>query len=504
MGQFWVQFNSIGYFIFEGVNRSNVICETYASFCYLRISIIKKGSSLPSATKRIYIDIQDADYYYEHLWAGAGANGRADVMPGQIFPITAKHKTTKNLLAGIYTPKDIKRDRVLMTHGWRMTDNEKKQFADTTLKRLYWSGYVGQFTFLTWPTGWFDKPAHLYRTSEYISYVVQGMNEQNYDYSEVAARKTGVELSEYLANEKVNSQANYEQLHIIAHSMGNVVVSEALSHANTRWKANSYTASQAAEAAGAYDSLQGLINHKWVGVGVETGPEAAWRYYNSDTLLNNGFDMPADRHRFTIPIEHGPTYDDAYALLQLGMANDENQSLYKRMQGSVERMINFYNPDDAALKAWEFNGLTRPDACARDKVDCYDNYPSFTLRLDDTDNPAIKRDRFYRGSQELDWVNANGEVSNPITEHEAWVLGMITPPRTQALGQVEMDERGHLSYNFLVDYGKSNQGHSGQFYSAYSDALVKDYWRRILDVSLDRSLLDSKVSGLRTYESLEQ
>src|SRR5690606_15700911 len=74
---------------------------------------------------------------------------------------------------------------------------------------------------------------------------------QNYDRSESRARRSGSRLYDLL--QTLRNQ--YSSLHVTAHSMGNVVVSEALKHAATQYDGrlvDSYIAMQAAEAAQNY------------------------------------------------------------------------------------------------------------------------------------------------------------------------------------------------------------------------------------------------------------
>jgi hypothetical protein len=115
-----------------------------------------------------------------------------------------------------------------------MTPQDKDEFANTAYKRLYWQRYKGRFGAFRWPCNQFSY-----------------LNLGNYDIGEWTAWQSGTPLETFLAG--LNSQYP-GNVYVMAHSMGNVVVGEALRLAGTNMIVNTYVASQAAISARAYDN----------------------------------------------------------------------------------------------------------------------------------------------------------------------------------------------------------------------------------------------------------
>ena len=282
----------IGRFIFEGTVESDEICETNAANCYLLVEVMQGGADHTSiAEQRIFLDLHTVTDLYQNLTAGEGADGGDPEGPGIVSPITGDAEFL-HIYDGVFPETELAQDYTLLVHGWRMTDLEKIGFANTGFKRFYWSGYKGSFGALSWPTGWIEKPAHEYDKLTIGSYLLG--NEQNYGASEAVAREVGTELAVWLAN-----LTGYEDKHVVAHSMGNVVVSEALRQYQPDGLITSYTASQAATVGGAYDQNMPSIRHKvsflstcpLAAVGVPVRAEVAWRCYNAENTPETLFDM---------------------------------------------------------------------------------------------------------------------------------------------------------------------------------------------------------------------
>ncbi len=185
---------------------------------------------------------------------------------------------------------------LLQVHGWNMAPIWKTSFAETAYKRLYWQGYAGRFGVFNWPT--------LYDDQSPILNNALGANTLNLTYnpSEFIAFRSAAALTNTLAD----LRPQYDRLTVIAHSMGNVVVGEALrlwdnAH-DGQPLVNTYVAMQAAVSAGAY--------------GYDTN------YTHTDTDLYS----------------HNP----AFASLQ-------SDALFGRDQTAAQKWVNFYNPDDYAL-----------------------------------------------------------------------------------------------------------------------------------------------------------
>jgi pimeloyl-ACP methyl ester carboxylesterase len=484
--------DGVGRFIFEGVSESDESCQSEATECYLLVEVFRTGDSgkfsEKLAEKKVFLDLHNTTDFYQTITAGVGADGSSDTNPKPHFPIvddpTSQQKT--HIYSGLFPNAELEEDYTLFVHGWRMTDPEKTSFANTAFKRLYWSGYKGSFGALTWPTGWFNKPAHVYGLSA-VLYVLG--NEQNYSNSESTARLVGADLANWLENLSASSQ--YQDIHLLAHSMGNVVVSEALLHYEGT-SITSYTATQAAEVGGAYQQTMGLIQHKLKKIanacpgqgGDVLSAEEAWRCYNLS--FATPFDMPPDRYRYNVPLIHGATTDANMASLNTG---DE---YYRSIDNNVDRVINLYNRRDAALNAWEFNQLTKPDYL--DGI--LWNYGYALL------NNNQVEDRYLFGVSLLEWHEGQPEKPEDgyesITEDKANILSHIIPSRTHALGQMEV---GNSVINQSINlrdpgYGltSSNQGHSKQFYDTY--AVMQEYWKTFLETSLKLTVTGDDFTGL--------
>jgi hypothetical protein len=107
---------------------------------------------------------------------------------------------------------------------------EKDSYAETAYKRLYWLGYQGRFGGFRWPE--YPSPLFVYP-------------------GEQQAWNSGAGLLNLLHTLNSNYPSN---VYLFAHSMGNVVVGEALRQAGTSQIVNTYVASQAAVSAHAYDN----------------------------------------------------------------------------------------------------------------------------------------------------------------------------------------------------------------------------------------------------------
>jgi hypothetical protein len=127
---------------------------------------------------------------------------------------------------------------ILHVHGWNMPVWEKDRYAETMFKRLYWQGYQGHFGSFRWPTRHgFDASAWDLITSP-----------NHFDLSEFNAWKSAAPLRRLLTD--LNSRYP-DQVRLTAHSMGNIVASQAL-RTNTPL-VNVYAAMQGAVAAHAFD-----------------------------------------------------------------------------------------------------------------------------------------------------------------------------------------------------------------------------------------------------------
>jgi hypothetical protein len=462
-------------FIVESYKASPELCIDSPEECYLELSY-KKGPQVLASAK-IYMSFFDVRNYYDHYTVGEGQLGNLELTPKKVneevgFEYLSLFPESDE------TAQEQKDDYIMFVHGWRMQYPERVAFGETAFKRLFWSGYKGRFGLYSWPTGWFEKPAHVYGTDQ-ISYA--SGNAQNYGQSETLAREAGSLLSNLLA--ELNQE---KEIHVMAHSMGNVVVSEALRNANSQIVEH-YVASQAAEVASSYYPLQAFMNHKDPIFDIDLGnAEAAWRFYNTDTdgFIDTAYDMPPNHYTYTaIPVLHGPTtppHERATAL-----AEDWGESYYATIGNAAGTIINFHNEFDIALHGWEANQLTKPDTTDGPEWRYNYNFASSCEGLPCIDLPEVEdddqvSDRYRRDDTVLVWRN-----ERPLSRESATILAHIIPARTNALGQRPVIDAGNsvidsgVNINDEFNYRAQNQDHSAQFYNSY---LVRQaYWKVLLE-----------------------
>jgi len=463
-------------FIFEGVESSPLICVTTPQDCYLELAI-KRGSQVLSS-QRIYMQLYDVKHFYDHYTVGIGQaqNGATVAATATNLHTTTLPHQYINIHSGL--DQGFEDDYIMFVHGWRLPFSERIHFAETSFKRLYLSGYRGRFGTYTWPTGFFELPAHVYPDNRrgmfelYYSFI-RG-NEQNYGDSEVVARMASVPLTNLL-----NTLNSTNRVNIFAHSMGNVVVSEALRNAGGTQIVANYIASQAAEVAGAYNQDSNWMEYSFDGdIRAQTASEfeEAWRDNNVDSIFDSEFDIPPNRFTYTIPEIHGPTIP----LLEERFSASERwgANYYANIGAAAGGVINFHNARDRALEAWEFNQITKPDflggpTYSYEFNSVCDDPPCDPLP--DFEQGEQVEDVYTRGNDNLEW-----ELATPINLVSAQILSHITPSRNGALGQNQENDTGsvindHEPFNF----GQSNQGHSAQFHFVYRDR--SDYWEMLLE-----------------------
>src|SRR5208282_523786 len=206
-----------------------------------------------------------------------------------------------------YTPpQDTNTPYILFVHGYNMATWEKDRFAETEFKRLYWQGYHGRFGEFRWPTGFgFDGLEQIVYTN--------ADEADNFDNSEYQAWQS----AQGLLNKLNDLNTQYPgHVYMLAHSMGNIVASEALRLAGNSQVVSTYIASQAAVTAHTYDAT--VPNYSFSIFGYSFGP-------NTPNIYGNWF---------------------------VGNAGSG--------AGSV---VNLYNTNDYALSRyhWQLDELVKPD-----------------------------------------------------------------------------------------------------------------------------------------------
>jgi len=203
----------------------------------LKVELLQAGSCFASG--RVHLNLRDIKDLYEYYTVGNAMSAGVDT---SLVPAAAASGPS----GGHFPEEDGK--YLLLVHGWNMPAHEKRFFAETALKRLYWQGYKGRFGLFTWPTFYFNS----FLFDDGIV---------NYDRSEHNAWRSGQPLLALL--QQLDAQFP-GQVRMMAHSMGNVPAGEALHLAGTNRVVHSYVAMQAAIPAHCYD---GGPNVEPVGLG---------------------------------------------------------------------------------------------------------------------------------------------------------------------------------------------------------------------------------------------
>ncbi|PCJ99669.1 MAG: hypothetical protein COA42_23995 [Alteromonadaceae bacterium] len=448
--------NGMANFIVE-VAKNNSLCGTSNGDCFIEAILMDKNNA-PIVAHKVFTDFRPIKDFYTHMTAGTEVPRIEPefVKPKPFFPVhLANARISSDSNNFTY------QNNVVLVHGWRMPARERVMFGETAFKRLYWQGFRGNFILASWPTGWFDLPSYAWTADKLIRLSTAP---QNYDNSEAIARRSGVLLKDYL------SSLPSDRTSVIAHSMGNVVVSEALKSADGQI-VQTYVASQAAEAAGAYDI--NVPDMEYLG-GIFS---FAWQAANILEPTARDFGIAPDRYRFTFNSTHG---------LELGV---QSLTHYDGLRGKAGEIINFSNRFDAALEAWKLNQVTKPGGVG---LAIGSNPTKWTYRYTPVDaNPLTDTitDVFAIDPPGLlnSFVTTWG-VENPAFDPAGIgnpeYLAHIIPGRTDPLGH-HLAARGEVSS--VVDlsaapysYNRTGYDHSAQFLHANAGRNTC-YWAAALE-----------------------
>jgi len=282
---------------------------------------------------------------------------------------------------GTYTYTPEKDEYVLYVHGWRMADWEKDRWTETVFKRLWWQGYKGHVGGFQWPTLGLQRP---------------------YNQSELRAWNSAQALKNLITS--LNS--SYPgQVRVIAHSMGNVVVGEALRLCSSS-VVHTHLAAQAALPAHCYDNT---ISNYWSNFRTPN----VYGYYTS-----------------------GQFPDVPY------LAGNSSKA---------DNLVQYYNARDYALRKWEFNNRNfKPD-----RLNKY-HYTEGDANVD-TYAPA-SGDRFYYQESLI----TQRTMVFPVNRYE--IFARSAQSRSRALG-CESSVAGFGIHRNLqgFDYNDSSYSHSREF-----------------------------------------
>ncbi len=295
----------------------------------------------------VFFELLDIKQMYERWTIGE---------VGSMQPVNTPYLATDGLPVGAApfqyphnAASDTNTPYILHVHGWNMTTWSKNSYAETGFKRLYWQGYTGRYGAFRWPT-YFNFPG--------LGFDAQAFDLNNYEKSEWQAWKSATGLRTLLTN--LNTKYP-NQVRVTGHSMGNVVVGEALRISSSAPKlAAVYAALQAAIPSHCYDA--GATNRSIPFVLNNNTPNAYANYWQSGS--SNYF--------------HG-------------------------FQGA-SNYVNFFNTNDFALERWEFGQNLKPAS-------------SLTYSYDQIGG------KFYKGVGELTFPANTHEIFSFCTEPRCYALG---------------------------------------------------------------------------------
>ncbi len=285
---------------------------------------------------------------------------------------------------------------VFHVHGWNMAGWEKDRWTETVFKRLWWQNYKGHVGSFQWPT--------------YTGTLT-------YDASELRAWRSGIALN----NRITSLNESYSgQVRILAHSMGNVVMGEALRLFSSS-AVHTYIAAQAAIPAHCYDST---VSNYWT-----------------------GFNTP-----------------DIYARYSSGLSPDTPYLAANSSHAGA--MVLYFNSEDYALDWWEFGNEMKPDI-------------SYWYTEGDTNVASYapaSGDRFYFDNILVPF----DERTMTIPDDRFEIFARIVESRSRALG-CEASVNGFGTARNLQNWGYNEQhySHSREFRSNVSDEWL--FWTAVIE-----------------------
>lgn len=292
-------------------------------------------------------------------------------------------------------------NRIVFVHGWDMSEWDKDSFSATMFKRLWWAGFKGSFVSFRWPAlvqsvrltcrgAWWDP--------DFIDPSLEGNGFMTFNRSEFLAYSYAPCLTNYLA------EVRNINVHLAAHSQGNILCSEAL---RLGGRAKTYVMMQSAVPASALDG--------------------------------NAPDDPG----FALLESLNPTFGNSDAASQL----DRGYKKWFESIGGNARIVNFYNGSpggDYALGFWHKNQESAKPSYYPISLSNYEFVPDFP--------PDSKHAVTFKGTG----------FFQRFVEDQYEVMAFMCRPRSGPVGTYGT-RGGAISTNYDVGFGSACYEHSGQF-----------------------------------------
>ena len=385
--------------LFEGISPGDVD---------IQVSLAKGGAVLAESEAE-YLKLFDIKSMYQSVLASAYDRGRPQKVD-DAFPL--EPRTAASPLGEVDPGPAIESDigdtsnTIIFVHGFNMREWEKDSFSETMYKRLWWAGFRGRFVSFRWPC------------------LLAGLF--TYNQSEFIAFKYARSLTNF-----VNQLSG--QVHVAAHSQGNILASEAIL---TGGRPETYIMMQAAVPAMCYYPDNNFFNDPWLRAAEVSKP----------TFDPNAIDPK----------------DAGY------------KGYFSRIGNAGTRIVNFYNPLDNALEtgrysvdyfSWRGNQIERKPE------------PYFTIDASyvfDFDFPDGDKHQVALEVPQQGWPRTS------LDRHE--IMAFAARSTTKAMGVVggtgaPIDASFNLS-GPGVNFGAGRHEHSGQF--NYPIQRLWPFYRRLL------------------------
>lgn len=213
----------ITHFLFEGTGKGKG---------QLVVVFLKSDNTEIGEGPSVWLDLHDIKEMYQREIASP----QPAIPVGTATPAAPNITAAPDTTGGTFVPdpdESTPRTYVVFVHGFNQTYAGSTTFAETMFKRLWWRGYKGRFAAFRWPT--------YGNGTNYVGGAIGTYND-----SEYVAWHSGTALKTFVA-----SLPGGYAVDIAAHSMGNLVVGEALREGMT---VNHYAMLHAATSACCYSN----------------------------------------------------------------------------------------------------------------------------------------------------------------------------------------------------------------------------------------------------------
>ena len=402
------------YLIFEGASEGKG---------KLQLTIYDGEQKLASCGN-LWIELKNIKQMYQR-W-----NANEVDKPGVQWNVWPSQSATQDTdSAAPPTPRtDDEKDFVLFVHGWNMSKQEKRGFAETAYKRMWQIGYKGRFGAFFWPT-FYDKM----------------VSTGHFDGSEQRAWNSSSALLELL---NTLNQTYPGRINVMAHSMGNIAASEAF-HKATKIVAKNYVASQAALAADVFKLNEDITS--------------LWSTVLTQTMIGYSISLPVLKDVVT-PNVYAYYYEKGRTDLNYRKQQFPKIGMqYMTGIGGAANWCNYLNPADWALGLWICDQAKKPNGVTPLQA----GYEYHSILLDST-----------WGFKKFDDHIEGGFCYLYIPDDTYEIFSYCAQARCRPTGRQNMVGGPFKSQRNFSEYGDRHPGHSAQFLESICTRW--HYWDRLL------------------------